>query len=113
MVTETKFGEFNAKGKSFSIAREEEEEHKHRTFLDKLIISESSKWKAIFDILMLILVGYSCITSIFYVAFSAPTNIIHIIFDWWVEVCFFSDLIFNFFQEYKDPETYENIRSHK
>lgn len=113
MVTQPKVSYNNPNLKSFSISREEEESQKNRTFFDKLIISESSKWKAIFDILMLILVGYSCITSIFYVAFNAPSNIVHITFDWSVEVCFFSDLVFNFFQEYKDPETYENIRSHK
>lgn len=30
-----------------------------RSFADKLIISENSRWKAIFDILMLFLVAYS------------------------------------------------------
>ena len=113
MVTEPKVSSNNLKMKSFSMSKDEEEEHKNKTFFDKLIISESSKWKAVFDIWMLILVGYSWITSIFYVAFTAPTNLYHIIFDWSVEVCFFSDLVFNFFQEYKDPETYENIKSHK
>lgn len=84
-----------------------------RSFVDKLIINEGSKWKAFFDILVLLLVGYSCITSIFYVAFTNPTNIVHLVFDWIVEFFFVSDLVFNFFQEYKDPETFENIRNHK
>ena len=34
-------------------------------------------------------------------------------FDFAVEFFFVCDLIFNFLQEYKDPETFENIRDHK
>jgi potassium channel len=47
------------------------------------------------------------------VAFSSPRDITHLAFDWIVEFFFVCDLVFNFFQEYKDPETYENIREHK
>ena len=35
-----------------------------------VIIDSDSQWKAIFDIFNLLLVGYSCVTSMFYVAFS-------------------------------------------
>jgi hypothetical protein len=80
---------------------------------DTFIIGEKSKWKAIFDIVMLMLVAYSCFTSVFYVAFASPSNITHIVFDWLVEGFFLCDLVFNFFQEYKDPESYENVRNHK
>jgi hypothetical protein len=84
-----------------------------RSIADRLIISESSRWKAIFDILMLFLVAYSWFTSVFYVAFESPRNIPQIVFDWVVEAFFILDLIFNFFQEYKDSETYENVRDHR
>ncbi len=73
----------------------------------------NSRWKAIFDILMLGLVTYSCFTSVFYVAFASPTNTPHIVFDWFVEAMFVSDMIFNFCQEYIDTETYEPVNSHK
>ena len=86
---------------------------KSKGFIDKLFWSSNSKWKAMFDIFMLFLVAYSWFTSVFYVAFSSPTNLYQIIFDWIVEVFFWVDLILNFFQEYKDPETYENVRNHK
>ena len=62
---------------------------------------------------MLLLVAYSWFTSVFYVAFSSPSNIYQIVFDWIVEAFFVIDLVLNFFQEYKDPETYENVRNHK
>jgi len=32
---------------------------------DRIIISETSKFKAIFDIIMLLLIAYSCFTSVF------------------------------------------------
>ena len=38
---------------------------KKATFQDKIIIGENNKYKAIFDILMLLLVGYSCVVSMF------------------------------------------------
>ena len=82
MITESQIRVNDNRSKSYSKTREDDEVQKNRSFFDKLIISESSKWKAIFDIIVLLLVGYSCITSIFYVAFSAPTNLLHIIFDW-------------------------------
>ena len=62
---------------------------------------------------MLFLVGYSCFTSIYYVAFSPPSEIAQKIVDWIVEVFFYLDIIFYFFQEYKDPETFENVSSYK
>ena len=36
---------------------------------ERIIISANSKWKAIFDMFILFLVGYSCITSMYYAAF--------------------------------------------
>ena len=46
-------------------------------------------------------------------AFSSPSNLPQRIIDFVVEGFFWLDLVLNFFQEYKDPETYENVRSHK
>jgi len=64
---------------------------------EKLIISSEAKWKSFFDIWILLLVGYSCFTSIYYVAFSAPTTTIHYIWHYTVEAFFWTDLLFNFF----------------
>lgn len=49
----------------------------------------------------------------FYVAFDSPKNTPQIVFDWIVEAFFILDLILNFFQEYKDSETFENVRDHR
>ena len=52
---------------------EEMEHHRHRhpkkSFKDYIIISADSKWKSFFDIWILFLVGYSCFSSMYYVAF--------------------------------------------
>jgi hypothetical protein len=36
-----------------------------KSFTEKMIISEGNRYKAIFDIFILFLVGYSCFTSIY------------------------------------------------
>jgi vacuolar-type H+-ATPase subunit I/STV1 len=66
---------------------EEEHEHEHhnheedawenKTWKQKIIIRTSSKWKPIFDIFILIFVGYSCITTLYYIAFDEPNNTLH------------------------------------
>ncbi|CAI2386506.1 unnamed protein product [Moneuplotes crassus] len=83
------------------------------SLLDYFIINAKSRWKSIFDIVMLFLVAYSCFTSIFYVTFAPPSKIPHIIFDWMVEFAFVLDMLFNFFQEYIDTETHEPVSKHK
>jgi len=78
-----------------------------------MIISSESKWKSIFDIWVLLLVGYSCISSLYYVAFSTPDNLLHKMWDVVVEVFFYLDLILNFFQAFVDTDTEEEVRSYK
>ncbi|CAI2360541.1 unnamed protein product [Moneuplotes crassus] len=86
---------------------------RRESLFDYFIIRANSKWKAIFDIVMLILVAYSCVTSIFYVAFASPSKVFHIVFDWIVEAAFIFDMLFNFCQEYIDSETHEPVSKHK
>ena len=52
-----------------------------RPFVDKLIISSKSSWKSYFDIMILLLVGYSCQSTLLYVAFGQPTNPFHLGID--------------------------------
>jgi len=65
---------------------------------DKIIISCDNKYKAIFDILALVFVGYSCITTMYVVAFNP--DIKHgtwtDYFDEFVESVFRLDLCLNF-----------------
>lgn len=70
-----------------------------------LIISSDNRYKSFFDVWILMLVGYSCFSSMYYVAFSKPNNKFHILFDDIVEVHFWTDLVLSFLCEFKDPET--------
>jgi hypothetical protein len=76
---------------------------------DKIIISSTSKWKAIFDVFILLLVGYSCITSMLYVAFTTSNDKYLEIFESFVETMFWFDLFLNFIQSFKHPETLEIV----
>jgi len=82
-------------------------------FFNLLIINADAKWKSFFDIWILLLVGYSCFTSLYYVAFDRPSNKLHRQFDSLVEYFFYTDFAFNFLQEYKDTDTHEYIREIK
>lgn len=62
---------------------------------------------------MLILVGYSCVTNVYYVAFSQPTSDLSQIVYWVVECFFYLDFILNFFQGYRNPDNNENIKDFK
>ena len=66
-----------------------------------------------FDIIILMLVGYSSVTSMYYVAFTTPSQVWHKALDWIVETFFYVDIVLNFFQEYRDSETYTTVRSLK
>lgn len=82
-------------------------------FRERIVISANSKWKAIFDMFVLILVGYSCITSMYYAAFSTTDDPVIIIIDQIVELFFWLDLALNFLQSYKHPETFEIVKDLK
>ena len=72
-----------------------------------------SSWKSIFDVIILVLVGYSCFTTLFYVAFGVPTNWLHVLWDLIVEYMFYLDFFLSFLQEYFDEESQQRIRDLK
>ena len=80
---------------------------------ERIIISANSKWKAIFDVMILLLVGYSCVMSMFYAAFSTIENPLIMVIDQVIEGFFWMDFIMNFLQSYKHPETYEIVKDLK
>ena len=41
----------------------------HQDFRDRLYINHNSKWKPFFDVIVLFMVGYSCLTTTYYIAF--------------------------------------------
>jgi hypothetical protein len=83
-------------------APEDEEEE---SFMNKLVIDADNPVKSYFDVIILLFVGYSCIQSLYTVAFSQPTAPFFLVWDWVVEGMFYSDLVLNFFHAYIDEET--------
>lgn len=80
-----------------SVETDDKNSKKKKTCKDYLIMSENNKWKAAFDVAVLLLVGYSCFTTMYYVAFAQPTNPYQKAVDTGVEVFFATDLVLNFF----------------
>jgi hypothetical protein len=80
-----------------------------KSWKDYIIIPHNSWWKPVFDIIILLLVGYSCVTSMLYAAFQSPSNTHILLFDEIVEYLFRLDLVFNFLQSYVDQDTYEEV----
>lgn len=89
------------------------------TWKDYIMIEPESKKKAIFDVFVLFLVGYSCVTSVYSVAFkfddTTPVdyNTFETYFDLFVEGIFFLDLFLNFIWAYINPDTQEEVRDLK
>ena len=83
----------------------EQETKENKTWKDRLIISGDNKYKAIFDVFILFLVGYSCVTCVFYAAFKETDNELLLKFDFSIEFLFGLDLILNFFVSYLDTDT--------
>lgn len=82
-----------------------------RTFRDYLkpeyfIISQNAEWKAVFDSFNLIVIGYSCMTTVFFVTFDMKIPLSMKQVDYFVTAIFASDFFFNFFLEYQDKETF-------
>ena len=75
----------------------------------KMIIHPDSSWKALFDVWILLLVGYSCISNIYFTAFSVEKTAITGIIFWIVEVFFYFDFIFSWFQGFRDEEDHKCV----
>lgn len=80
---------------------------------ENFIIGMSSQWKAVFDTSVLIVIGYSCFTTVLYISFELDTGPFLKFVDNVVLACFALDFVFNFFQEYQDKETFARVRNHK
>ena len=84
---------------------------KKRHFTDYLIIKENSKLKAAFDMFINLCVGYTCFLTMYTICFQAELNLLMTYISYFFEICFLADLVMNFLTEYRDPETYEVVRS--
>ena len=82
-----------------------------QSWKEKIIIDAEGREKALFDVVILILVGYSCVTTVFHVAFNPATDTksFAYYFDKVVEYLFILDLLLNFITNFPHPETYETV----
>lgn len=62
---------------------------------------------------ILFLVGYTCTTNMYYVAFAPPTDTWRLVLDQCLEGFFYLDFVFNFFQGFRHEDTYEHISDFK
>jgi hypothetical protein len=83
------------------------------TFFQSFIIHPDSKWKSIFDVWILLLVGYSCISNIYFTAFSVEKDLIGELIFWAIEVNFYFDFGLSWFMGFRDDETTECVWSFK
>ena len=66
-----------------------------------LIISVSNKWKALFDIVMLFLVFFSSIQTLFTVAYPVTLSDEVLILTFVIEIFFYIDFVLNFTTAYQ------------
>lgn len=57
----------------------------------------NSQWKAVFDTSILLVIGYSCFTTVLYISFEIETTAFLKFIDNVVLACFALDFFFNFF----------------
>ena len=81
----------------------------NHNFFHKLIIPPETMWKSVFDVWILFLVGYSCSTNILFISFPIEMVIAFDVIYWIVEIFFYMDFIFNWFQSYTDIEQHRNV----
>jgi hypothetical protein len=98
---------------SDSHSEEDDSNVEKGSWQDKIIIGSDSAWKSYFDVFILVMVGYSCFTTLFYVAFQSPNNRLHLVWDQAVEIFFYTDFCFNFLQEYIDQDSHQKVRDIK
>jgi hypothetical protein len=65
----------------------------------------NSQWKAVFDTSILIVIGYSCFTTVLYISFALDESKIILIINTIVMCSFAMDFVFKFFEEYLDQES--------
>lgn len=80
-----------------------------KSFMDYFIIAADNPYKSKFDVFVLLLVGYSCITSLYNAAFTPLNHPGIVVWDWMVEAFFYTDLVLSFFHAYVDEETDEIV----
>ena len=74
------------------------------SFRERLIISPDAQWKSIFDIIVLVLVGFSCISNMLIFAYPITFSEFLKTFLIMMEFIFGLDLVLNFFMGFRHPD---------
>lgn len=77
--------------------------------LDRFVIKSDSQWKKSFDLIIILISIYNVISNAYYAAMKTQYNKFEEILNIIIESLFLADMIFCFFTEFKDPETYEYV----
>lgn len=72
-----------------------------------------SKWKKAFDTFILLVIGYTCILTVFSVCFDYQTTGKLSLVDNLVTLFFILDIMFKFFQEFLDVDSFKKVRKIK
>jgi hypothetical protein len=75
--------------------------------LDLLVIPIGTRWKRFFDLVLTVMCVFNVFSNGYYAAFGLPPVVADRVIDIFVEFLFLLDMIFNFFTEYKDTDTFE------
>ena len=85
----------------------------YNPFYMKLLIEPNSKWKGIFDFMVLILANISSLIILYDICFSVKDEFIKTPMYIVIEILFGIFIILQFFQKYQDPDTMLTVNSYK
>ena len=75
---------------------------KQKTFKERLFLHPEGRFLSVWDVFMLIIIGYSCFTSAYYIGFHMTENYYLLRIEDVTYVLFGLDILFNFFRMYQD-----------
>lgn len=84
-----------------------------KPWYDKYIIGADNKIKQVFDAAVLLLVGYSCITTVYAVSFVSDQSFTMIVIGYLVDALFFIDMVLSFLHAKIDEHTRQETRDIK
>ena len=84
--------------------RVDDQKQKNKKCFDKMYLHPEDQFLSIFDIVMLIIIGYSCFTSAYYLTFHMTTSPALLYVEDITYICFGIDITLNFFRVFQDKE---------
>ena len=81
--------------------------------LDNFIISLESSWKNVFDTSILLVIAYSCLTTVYFVSFNQPIGPELRVINWGVTIIFACDFFFICAKSIKTKKLFRELESIK